>query len=86
MTDAAWTCRRCGKPEPRLAEPPFPGPLGAEIAANACAQCWADWQKTEVMVINELKLNFMEPSAQDVLARHLREFLLLDESVDPRPA
>lgn len=86
MTESAWTCRRCGNPEPRLAEPPFPGALGAEIAAGTCANCWAEWQKTEVMVINELKLNFMEPSAQDVLARHLREFLLLDEGVDSRPA
>jgi Fe-S cluster biosynthesis and repair protein YggX len=86
MSETAWSCRRCGKSEPRLAEPPFPGPLGAEIAASNCANCWAEWQKTEVMVINELKLNFMEPSAQDVLTGHLREFLLLDERPDPQPA
>ena len=86
MSETIWSCRRCGNAEPRLTEAPFPGPLGAEIAAHTCAKCWAEWQKAEVMVINELKLNFMEPSAQDVLARHLREFLLLDEHPDPQPA
>ena len=29
----------------------------------------------EVMVINELRLNFMDPAAQDVLHRRMREFL-----------
>jgi Fe-S cluster biosynthesis and repair protein YggX len=86
MSDTHWSCRRCAKTEPRLDEPPFPGPLGVEIAENVCANCWAEWQKTEVMVINELKLNFMEPSAQDVLTRHLREFLLLDQRPDSQPA
>jgi Fe-S cluster biosynthesis and repair protein YggX len=30
------------------------------------------------MVINELKLNFMEPSAQEILTAHLRDFLAFD--------
>jgi Fe-S cluster biosynthesis and repair protein YggX len=30
------------------------------------------------MVINELKLNFMDPEAQTTLERHMREFLALD--------
>jgi Fe-S cluster biosynthesis and repair protein YggX len=29
----------------------------------------------EVMVINELRLNFMDPGAQEVLSKHMREFL-----------
>ncbi len=35
-------------------------------------------QNAEVMVINELRLNFMDPDAQEILIRHLREFLKLD--------
>jgi Fe-S cluster biosynthesis and repair protein YggX len=57
----------------------MPGKLGAEIHAGVCARCWADWQGMEVMVINELRLNFMDPEAQDTLIRHLREFLMLGE-------
>jgi Fe-S cluster biosynthesis and repair protein YggX len=72
-------CPRCARADaPALDAPPFPGELGKEIAARVCRDCWADWQKAEVMVINELRLNFMDPAAQEVLTRHMREFLLLD--------
>jgi Fe-S cluster biosynthesis and repair protein YggX len=76
----AWACSRCGKSEPRLAELPFPGDQGTEIAARCCAGCWAEWLRAEVMVINELKLNFMDPAAQVALTSQMRTFLLLDEA------
>jgi len=76
---ATVACPRCGRPQaPALEAPPFPGELGREIAARTCRDCWADWQRAEVMVINELRLNFMDPAAQDVLTRQMREFLLFD--------
>jgi len=34
----------------------------------------------EVMVINELRLNFMDPKSQDVLVEQMREFLCLNET------
>lgn len=69
-------CARCGRPDaPALSRPPVPGKTGLEIRERVCADCWAEWQKMEVMVINELRLNFMEPSSQETLSRHMREFL-----------
>jgi len=69
-------CARCGRPEaPALTRQPLPGKLGGEIRARVCADCWSEWQKMEVMVINELRLNFMDPAAQEILSRHMREFL-----------
>jgi Fe-S cluster biosynthesis and repair protein YggX len=73
------TCRRCGQTREGLSRPPMPGPLGATIQSTVCLECWREWEKTEVMVINELRLNFMDPAAQQTLERHMREFLLLDE-------
>jgi Fe-S cluster biosynthesis and repair protein YggX len=73
---ATVQCTRCGRPEaPPLARQPLPGPRGAEIREKICADCWNEWQKMEVMVINELRLNFMEPAAQETLTRHMRDFL-----------
>ena len=73
---ATIVCARCGRAEaPALAAPPFPGELGKEIAARACSDCWADWQRAEVMVINELRLNFMDPKAAVVLQQKLEEFV-----------
>jgi Fe-S cluster biosynthesis and repair protein YggX len=71
-------CSRCGRQAAALTKPPLPGKLGAELQARVCADCWAEWQKAEVMVINELRLNFMDPGAQAILDRHMREFFALD--------
>lgn len=71
-------CSRCGRPEaPALPKAPLYGPAGKEILARVCADCWAEWQNAEVMVINELRLNFMDPGSQDILTQHMREFLHL---------
>ena len=79
-------CARCGRSEaPALARPPLPGKLGAEIRQRVCADCWAEWQKVEVMVINELRLNFMDPAAQETLNRHMREFLFPGSAEESRP-
>ena len=78
---ATVQCTRCGRPEaPALARQPLPGPRGAEIRATICADCWNEWQKMEVMVINELRLNFMDPAAQETLTRHMRDFLFPGET------
>ena len=81
-------CARCGRPEaPALSRQPLPGKLGAEIRERICADCWNEWQKMEVMVINELRLNFMDPASQEILSRHMRQFLFPEEagSIPPAP-
>lgn len=85
MTDTAPTvsCVRCQRQAPAVVDPAYPGPLGDEIRAKVCADCWSEWQAGEVMVINELRLNFMDPKSQDILVRHMREFLALDGPPKP---
>ena len=80
MTQDNFQCLRCGKAEPRLTAAPVPGPAGEEIGDKICAACWHEWTQAEVMVINELRLNFMDPKSLEILERHMREFLLLDGS------
>lgn len=84
MADA-MTCGRCGRQVEPLSAPPMPGDIGATIQARVCPACWAEWQGMEVMVINELKLNFMDPGAQRVLDKHMREFLALPPVDDEAP-
>lgn len=71
-------CARCGRDAEAPERVPIPGPLGAEIKSKVCASCWAEWQGAEVMVINELKLNFMDPASQQILDQQMRQFLMLD--------
>ena len=93
---ATVQCARCGRTEaPALTRQPYPGKLGTEIREKICADCWQEWTKMEVMIINELRLNFMEPSAQETLGKHMREFLFpgstdlgtvgIGKNPDPRP-
>lgn len=77
--DSDFRCTRCNRTSGRLDRSPIPGPAGAEVRDHICAVCWAEWEKMEVMVINELRLNFMDPQAQRVLLQHMRQFLMLEE-------
>lgn len=79
-------CARCRRRTEPMGKAPYPGPLGDEIGARVCADCWREWQQAEVMVINELRLDFMDPRSQDVLEGQLREFLALDAPPAGDPA
>ncbi len=71
-------CGRCHKEASTIPSPPYPGALGRELQSQRCADCWSEWLQAEVMVINELKLNFMDPASQDILIGQMREFLGLE--------
>ncbi|MCG8455752.1 MAG: Fe(2+)-trafficking protein [Holophagales bacterium] len=72
------TCTRCQSEGPGAQNVVYGGSLGEEIRSKVCDDCWREWVGMEVMVINELRLNFMDPKSQDVLVEHLRQFLVLD--------
>ena len=76
-------CSRYSRNAAPLARPPLPGKLGAEIQQQVCADCWAEWQGMEVKVINELRLNFMDPRAQETLTQQMRDFLHLGGARPP---
>ncbi len=82
----ATACTRCGNAEASaLPRAPMPGPMGKEIQQRVCEDCWAAWRNMEVMVINELRLNFMDLQAQPTLEAQMRRFFLW-ESGDEAPA
>ena len=60
-------CSRCSQP----GEAP-PAHLG-----SICATCWKEWEQMEIKVINEYRLNFMDPQHRDMLQRTCLEFLNL---------
>jgi Fe-S cluster biosynthesis and repair protein YggX len=83
---ATVACRRCGRADAlALPRPPLPGARGREIQEHTCADCWTEWTRVEVMVINELRLNFMDPAAQQTLDEHMRQFLEPGATTAPTP-
>lgn len=76
-------CSRCGREAAALEAAPMGGELGEEIRRRICSDCWQEWREMEVKVINELRLNFMDPEAEATLHGHLRAFLFPDGEPAP---
>ncbi len=71
-------CRRCGRIGPKMKERPFSGVLGEEIHANICGPCFQLWIREGTKVINELRLNLTEATAQDTYDQYMKSFLGLN--------
>ena len=75
------TCIRCGQeaapiPPHRV---PFSGPIKERILGGICAACWKEWEGVEVKVINEYRLNFMDPQHREMLKKACLDFLKLPQ-------
>jgi Fe-S cluster biosynthesis and repair protein YggX len=71
------TCVRCQKPgePPPVHRVPFPSAVKEKVLASTCASCWKEWEEMEVKVINEYRLNFLDPEHRAMLQRACLEFL-----------
>jgi Fe-S cluster biosynthesis and repair protein YggX len=72
---ATVTCARCGQTREGFEKPPFPGPVGARIVEGICQQCWAEWVRQQMMLINHYGLNLMDPQARGFLTKQMKAFL-----------
>lgn len=79
---ALVTCARCGHTAEPLPFPPYPDELGARIQRSVCASCWREYMVRQTMVINEYRLDLMDPRSQEILTRDMVEFL----NLQPEPA
>jgi len=81
------TCSRCLREAPAIGNGVFYTPaLETEVRERVCSDCWNEWQRAEVMVINELQLNFMDPRALTALIAQMREFFAFDADAQDGPA
>ena len=70
-------CVKCGQDGEGLPNPPFGGPLGQDVQVKVCKPCWAEWIGRQTMIINEYRLNVVDPKAQESLLREMKQFLQL---------
>ena len=60
----------------------YPGDIGKRIFDNISKEAWALWQKKQVMLINEKKLNMMNPEDRKLLEGAMVGFLFEGQDVE----
>lgn len=76
-------CLRCERESEGLPQAPVPTELGRLIQASTCPACWQDWLRQQVILINEYRLNLLDPQVRTTLEGEMRKFLKLPDP--PRP-
>jgi len=76
-------CKKLGTEELGLENPPFPGELGEEIYNNISKHAWQMWLSHQTMLINEYRLNLLDPEAREFLVTEMKKFLFGGGSDSP---
>ena len=67
-------CVKFDKDLPGLDRPPWRGELGKRIYENVSKDAWKLWIEHSKMVMNEYRLNPLDPSSQKIMEEQLQEF------------
>ena len=62
---------------------PYPGKMGERIFANISKEAWQLWLAHQTMLINEYRLNMLEPDARKFLQEEMDKFLFKGEDKKP---
>jgi len=76
-------CAKLKKQAEGLDRPPFPGELGQRIFQHISKEAWALWVNHQTMLINEYRLNTLDPQARSFLRKEMENFLFGDGSPLP---
>lgn len=68
-------CQRLHKEAEGMDFQMIPGELGKRIYDNISKEAWSQWQAKQTMLINEKKLNLMNPEDRKVLEQAMVDFL-----------
>jgi Fe-S cluster biosynthesis and repair protein YggX len=80
---ALVNCVKLGREAPGLDRPPYPGELGQRIHAQVSAEAWTAWLKHQTMLINENRLNPLDPKARAFLRSELENYFFGAGSAKP---
>jgi Fe-S cluster biosynthesis and repair protein YggX len=67
-------CVKLGRELPGLAAPPLKSELGQRIYDNVSQEAWRMWLGTQTMLMNEYRLNPLDPRAREFLMKQMEQF------------
>lgn len=62
---------------------PYPGALGQRIYEHISQPAWKAWINHQTMLINEYRLNLIDPKAREYLEKEMEKFLFGEGSEKP---
>jgi len=63
-----------GKEAEGLDYAPYPGELGQRLYDNVSKEAWQRWLAHQTMLINEYRLNALDPNARNFLSGEMEKF------------
>lgn len=76
-------CQKLDQELPGLAFQTWPGELGKRVFENISQQAWDMWVNHQTMLINEYRLNPMDPKAKEMITTEMEKFLFGEGSKLP---
>ena len=67
-------CVKFGKEMPGLDYVPWNGPLGQRVYDNVSQEAWKLWIEHSKMVMNEYRLNPLDPKAHQLMEEQMEQF------------
>lgn len=77
-------CVKLGKEAEGLDYPTYPGELGKRIYENVSKEAWQMWLKQQTMIINEYRINPMDPKARKFVEEEMDKFFFGEGSAMPQ--
>jgi Fe-S cluster biosynthesis and repair protein YggX len=76
-------CAKLGIDAEGLDFAPWPGPLGQRIFAEISKPAWQQWLAHQTMLINEYRINPLDPKSRQFLGGEMEKFLFGGEANMP---
>ncbi|MGH7541941.1 MAG: Fe(2+)-trafficking protein [Gemmatimonadota bacterium] len=71
-----FRCVRCDREDPSpLDRAPLPSELGERLRREICRDCWEEWKRRQMLLINHYGLRLQDAKAREFLYTNLRAFL-----------
>lgn len=67
-------CVKFGKELPGLDRIPWKGEIGKRVYENVSKEAWKLWLEHSKMIMNEYRLNPLDPSSQKVMEEQMEQF------------
>ena len=67
-------CAKIGKELPGLDRIPWKGELGQRVYDNISKEAWKLWVEYSKMVMNEYRLNPLDPNSQKIMGEQMEQF------------